>query len=108
MDGSVTRGLSVVLKQTLVIMTRFGAVVVFTPLFALPGIAVAFLGFWCGQVYIKTQLCVKREMSNARSPVLGHFGAAISGTVSIRAYQAQDAFRKEVRSECNIYELKLI
>jgi hypothetical protein len=37
------------------------------------------LGIWCAQVYIKAQLCVKREMSNARSPVLGHFGAAVAG-----------------------------
>jgi hypothetical protein len=40
---------------------------------------VAIMGSWCGQIYIKAQLSVKREMSNARSPVLGHFGAAISG-----------------------------
>jgi hypothetical protein len=57
----------------------------------------AVIGGWCGQLYIRAQLCVKREMSNARAPVLGHFGAAIAGIVSIRAYQAQSAFRKEVR-----------
>jgi hypothetical protein len=48
-------------------------------IFIIPGIIVATLGGWCGQIYIKAQLSVKREMSNARSPVLGHFGAAISG-----------------------------
>lgn len=47
--------------------------------FIFPGIIVALLGGWCGQIYIKAQLSVKREMSNARSPVLGHFGAAIAG-----------------------------
>jgi len=28
---------------------------------------------------MKAQMSVKREMSNARSPVLGHLGAAMSG-----------------------------
>lgn len=74
---------------------KFAAVVAFTPIFLFPGMAVALLGAWCGQIYLKAQLCVKREMSNARSPVLSHFGAAVAGIVSIRAYQAQDAFRAE-------------
>ncbi|KAH9921468.1 P-loop containing nucleoside triphosphate hydrolase protein [Fomitopsis serialis] len=39
-------------------------------------------------VYMKAQLSVKREMSNARAPVLGQFGAAIAA--SIRAYGAQE------------------
>ncbi len=34
---------------------------------------------WLGHVYMKAQLAVKRERSNARSPVIGHFGAAIAG-----------------------------
>jgi hypothetical protein len=34
-------------------------------------------------------------MSVARAPVLGHFGAAIAGLVSIRAYGAQDRFKLE-------------
>jgi len=34
-------------------------------------------------------------MSNAKSPVLGHFGAAIAGLPSIRAYGSQNAFIRE-------------
>ena len=82
-------------------------------MFVFPGLIVALLGGWCGQIYIKAQLSVKREMSNAKSPVLGHFGAAIAGlgsyitilvdiynilkasAVSIRAYGAQSAFMGE-------------
>ena len=60
-------------------IVKLGAVVLLTPIFVIPGIVVAILGGWCGQIYIKAQLSVKREMSNARSPVLGHFGAAIAG-----------------------------
>lgn len=32
-----------------------------------------------GNVYIRSQLSIKREMSNAKAPVLGAFGSAISG-----------------------------
>ena len=52
-------------------LVKFGAVVLLTPAFLLPGITVASLGGWCGQIYIAAQLSVKREMSNAKSPVLG-------------------------------------
>ena len=60
-------------------LARFLAVVTFSPIFAIPGFVVSLLGTWCGQIYMKAQLCVKREMSNAKAPVLGHFGAAIAG-----------------------------
>ncbi|KAJ7814135.1 P-loop containing nucleoside triphosphate hydrolase protein [Mycena olivaceomarginata] len=46
------------------------------------------------QIYIAAQLSVKREMSNAKAPVLGHFGAAIAGLTSIRAYGAQNPIIK--------------
>lgn len=58
---------------------QFVAVVVVSPVFLVPGIVVALFGGYLGQIYIKAQLSVKREMSNARAPVLGHFGAAMSG-----------------------------
>ena len=93
---------------------KFLAVVYFTPGFSGPGIGIAMLGAWLGRVYMKAQIAIKREMSNAKAPVLGHFGASIAGLgantshddgcnisltslfkVSIRAYGAQHAFREE-------------
>lgn len=63
-----------------------------------------------GNIYIKAQLSVKRELSKAKAPVIAHFGAAIEGLgmlhlslfsndvstdpeckVSIRAYGAQQS-----------------
>ncbi|KAI9449919.1 hypothetical protein BJY52DRAFT_1305174 [Lactarius psammicola] len=44
---------------------------------------------------MKAQIAIKREMSNAKAPVLGHFGASVAGLTSIRAYGAQLAFREE-------------
>lgn len=92
--------------------TRLGAVVLFTPVFLIPGVLMAVIGGYCGQVYMKSQLSVKREMSVARAPVLAHFGSAVAGLgelvshtlqtivlnqpiVSIRAYGAQSAFKEE-------------
>ncbi len=66
-------------EMTITMMMKFAAVVVISPPFILPGILVFVLGGWCGQIYMKAQLSVKREMSNARSPVLGHIGAAMAG-----------------------------
>lgn len=99
-DGAISRNVSAFLEMTLTMLMKLTAVVILSPIFFFPVIGVALLGILCGRLYVKVQLCVKREMSNARSPVLGHFGAAIAGIVSIRAYQAQDAFKKEVRLNC--------
>ncbi|KAF9786031.1 hypothetical protein BJ322DRAFT_1057551 [Thelephora terrestris] len=94
-DGPIARNLSALLEISLSMLVKFGAVIILSPIFTLPGIAAFFVGGLAGQIYIKAQLSVKREMSNARSPVLSHFGAAIAGIVSIRAYSAQNMFKKE-------------
>lgn len=61
------------------------------------------VGIWIGQIYIAAQLSVKREMSNARSPLFSHFGAALNGIVSIRAYNAEDQFRNEALKRIDKY-----
>lgn len=64
---------------------------------------IAVLGGFIGQLYMKAQLSVKREMSNAKAPLIGIFNGAMSGLVSIRAYGAQDMFRKESRVRIDRY-----
>ncbi|THH29810.1 hypothetical protein EUX98_g4362 [Antrodiella citrinella] len=85
------------------ISMKFGAVILISPLFAIPGVVVIIIGATLGQVYMRAQLPVKRESSNARSPVLGHFNSAVSGLVSIRAYGAQSTFRKESHARIDRY-----
>lgn len=63
---------------TLSMVIRLASVLVYTPIFLLPAVLVAAFGLWIGQVYMKAQLSVKREMSNAKAPVLAIFGGAIS------------------------------
>ncbi|ETW87620.1 ABC transporter [Heterobasidion irregulare TC 32-1] len=94
-DGPVVNNLLRVIEISATLLIKLAAVVVLTPVFVVPGILVSLLGGWCGHIYMRAQLSVKREMSNAKAPVMGHFGAAIAGLTSIRAYGAQAAFRQE-------------
>lgn len=110
-DGPISQYLNWLTEMTVLMVIKFIAVVTIAPDFLLPAILISVLGAWCGQIYIKAQLSVKREMSNARAPVLGHFGAAVAGLstcfalrlnfsthfgpASIRAYGAQESFKLE-------------
>ncbi|KAJ7700269.1 hypothetical protein B0H16DRAFT_1642910 [Mycena metata] len=92
------------LSRTIVAMiVKLIVVVMYTPLFLLPGVLVALLGVWVGQIYIAGQMPVKRLMSNFRAPVLAHFGSAIAGLVSIRAYGAQSKFNAESLTKIDRY-----
>ncbi|KAG2065985.1 P-loop containing nucleoside triphosphate hydrolase protein [Suillus decipiens] len=94
-DGPFAEGIVAFVQVSWAMITRLGAVVVMTPVFLVPGLFIGLLGAWIGRIYMKAQLSVKREMSNAKAPVLGHFGAAIAGLISIRAYGAEEAFKEE-------------
>uniref|UniRef100_A0A8H7XNY7 P-loop containing nucleoside triphosphate hydrolase protein n=1 Tax=Psilocybe cubensis TaxID=181762 RepID=A0A8H7XNY7_PSICU len=77
-------------------LATLATIVLFTPVFVIPGIIAALFGVLLGNVYLKTQLSMNREKSNARSPLLAHFSASMQGLVSIRAYGAQKAFSEEL------------
>ncbi|KAH9480738.1 ATP-binding cassette transporter abc4 [Psilocybe cubensis] len=94
-DGVVPQSFADLTELAISMVTKIGVIVIFTPLFLAPGLGVAALGLYLGNMYLKAQLSVKREMSNARSPLLAHFSAAIQGIVSIRAYNAQQPFKAE-------------
>ncbi|KAH9028052.1 ABC transporter type 1, transmembrane domain-containing protein [Lactarius deliciosus] len=95
LDGPIADAFFWVIDISVGMLLKFIAVVYFTPAFSAPGIAIAVLGAWLGRIYMKAQIAIKREMSNAKAPVLGHFGASVAGLISIRAYGAQLAFREE-------------
>ena len=78
-DGPVSNTFSWLIEISATILLKFLAVVYFTPVFSVPGIAIAVLGSWFGRVYMNAQIAIKREMSNAKAPVLGHFGASVAG-----------------------------
>ncbi|KAG6834827.1 hypothetical protein H0H93_007119 [Arthromyces matolae] len=73
------------------IAVRFFAILIFTPTVGLFALVIVLVGGIVGNVYVKSQLSIKRELSKAKAPVMAHFGASIAGITSIRAYGAQDA-----------------
>ncbi|KAH0838658.1 P-loop containing nucleoside triphosphate hydrolase protein [Lanmaoa asiatica] len=97
-DGTFPMSLFNLVELTITMLVKFAAVVYLAPPFALPGLIVAIVGGWCGQVYMKAELSVKRELSNAKAPMLAHLDAALAGLVSIRAFGAQNLFIKEYHS----------
>ncbi|CAK5274929.1 unnamed protein product [Mycena citricolor] len=85
------------------ILTQFVTIVLYSPVFLLPGILVAGAGTWVAQMYIHSQLPVKRILSNARAPVLANLSAAMAGLISIRAYSAQAKFISESLTRIDRY-----
>ena len=65
--------------MTILILARLLALVAYAPVFLVPSIVVVSLGLWLGNIYIKAQLSIKRDMSNCKAPVLATFGSAIHG-----------------------------
>lgn len=65
--------------MTAVLLAKFAGVVAVAPIFSLLGAISAVLGGWCGELYMKAQMPVKREQSKARAPILGHLGTTLAG-----------------------------
>ncbi|KAJ3543408.1 hypothetical protein NM688_g5857 [Phlebia brevispora] len=102
-DGPVAQYLMYIMILTCSMIAKLGAILIYAPVFLLTAAAVAVVGGYLAQIYMKAQLPVKREMSNAKAPVLGIFGGAVAGLTSIRAYGAQKAFRDETEKRINRY-----
>ncbi|KAF9243735.1 hypothetical protein BU15DRAFT_71860 [Melanogaster broomeanus] len=102
-DGPFAQQISWVIELSITLLFRLLAVVALTPSFLFPGVLVGVVGGWVGRIYMKAQLSIKREMSNAKAPVLGHFSAAIAGLTSIRAYGAQKTLQEESLNRIDRY-----
>ncbi|KAJ7581129.1 P-loop containing nucleoside triphosphate hydrolase protein [Mycena floridula] len=103
LDGMLPRLFINVCALTSVMMVEICAIVIVNPEFIFVITIVSAVGYFWGQVYMAAQLAIKREMSNAKSPILAHFGAAMAGLVSLRAYGAQNAFIEEAFVRTNKY-----
>ena len=78
-DSGFSRLTEVLMEITIFLLTKILAIIIFSPIFVIPSVIVAAAGGILGNIYMKAQLSVKRELSVAKAPVLGHFGAAVSG-----------------------------
>ncbi|KAJ7730238.1 P-loop containing nucleoside triphosphate hydrolase protein, partial [Mycena maculata] len=94
-DGPVATALWTLIDHTVSMSITFCAIVLFNPVFLGPGLVFFMLGSYLGRLYMPARISVKRELSNTRSPVLGHFAATVAGLTSIRAYGCQEAFINE-------------
>ncbi|KAI8972403.1 P-loop containing nucleoside triphosphate hydrolase protein [Trametes punicea] len=94
-DTRIAGNTAVLAEVTIEILLKLLAVVLFSPSFIIPAVVISLSSGIFGHVFVKVQLCVMREMSACKAPVLAHFGAAISGITSVRAYGAQEAFKAE-------------
>ncbi|KAH8108752.1 P-loop containing nucleoside triphosphate hydrolase protein [Phellopilus nigrolimitatus] len=103
-DEQLTRMASPFMSITINLICLFFAAVFMVGWYALiPGLVVAILGGLLGRVYLKCQICIRREMSNAKAPVMTQVGTALAGLPSIRAYNAQELFRFELQKRINTY-----
>lgn len=55
-DGPVSQNLNMLLSVSVAMLVEFGAVFIITPQFLIIGAAVAIVGRWCGDIYIKAQV----------------------------------------------------
>ncbi|KAF9013108.1 multidrug resistance-associated ABC transporter [Cyathus striatus] len=82
LDGPLSETFDWVVDLSIGVMTKLGSVVIISPIFIFPGMFIAGVGSLIANIYLKAQLSVKREMSNAKAPVLAHFGATVNALVS--------------------------
>ncbi|KAG5644694.1 hypothetical protein DXG03_007917 [Asterophora parasitica] len=90
-DTTIPDLFSHVFELGVILIVDFLAIMFYTPVVGLFGLVIVAVGACVGDVYMKSQLAVKREMSKAKAPVMAHFGASIEGITSIRAYGAQES-----------------
>jgi hypothetical protein len=102
-DGQLGQLINMNLALLISAMSRLIAVAFSAPVFILPGLAIGFLGGVLGQLYMKAQLSVKRERSNAKSPVLAEVNGAFAGLISIRAFGMETMFKKQCVDKVNNY-----
>ncbi|KAE9405089.1 P-loop containing nucleoside triphosphate hydrolase protein [Gymnopus androsaceus JB14] len=102
-DGPLPSQLNALIRICVTMAGQFGSIIYFSPAFLFPGLLISLAGALCGAVYLKAQLPIKRVQSNAKAPVLAHFGTVMTGLVSVRAYGVQHRFIEESLTRINYY-----
>ncbi|KAJ7576855.1 multidrug resistance-associated ABC transporter [Mycena floridula] len=104
LDGMLPAMLKDLIHISSLMFIEMCSIVLVTPQFLFVGAVVGALGYLWGQTYyMPAQLGIKRQVSNAKAPILAHLGAAIAGLVSVRAYGVQEAFIRGAESRIDKY-----
>ena len=61
-DGPIPNAIMVLTELGITLLTKLVVIVIFTPIFLLPSMFIATFGFFLGNLYLRAQLSVKREM----------------------------------------------
>jgi ABC-type multidrug transport system fused ATPase/permease subunit len=102
-DGPLAQLSNTALGIFISFMSHLIAIAFSAPLFIIPGLAVGVCGGLMAQIYMKAQLSVKRERSNAKSPIVAEINGAFAGLVSIRAFGVQRVFAQQAAEKINQY-----
>lgn len=85
-DGPIPQAFSALTEIGMSMFSKIGVIIIFTPPFLVPGLAVAAFGFYIGNMYLKAQLSVKREMRYTRSHFLDSFLLIILLVMPVHLY----------------------
>ena len=61
-DGDLAKKMASLAELVVSMAIKLGSSVIFTPVFLLPGVLIATLGVYIGNIYMRAQMPVKREM----------------------------------------------
>ena len=64
-DGPIPDAVMTLTEIGITLLTKLVVVIIFTPIFLFPSISIAMFGFFLGNLYLRAQLSVKREMRYA-------------------------------------------
>jgi ABC-type multidrug transport system fused ATPase/permease subunit len=102
-DSTFPRVFQGVSELTVTLALKFILLIYMVPAFAPLALAVGVVGGIFGEFYVRCQIDVKRESSNAKSPLYSQFAAAISGVISIRAFSAETKVQRQLQVRADHY-----
>ncbi|KAI5122631.1 hypothetical protein M0805_008718 [Coniferiporia weirii] len=104
-DDQLARQLSPFIRITINLICLFSSAVLMVGWYAfVPGLIMVVLGGLLSRVYLKCQISIRREVSNAKAPVMSQVGAALAGLQSIRAYGAQNLFYSVLQERIDVHQ----
>lgn len=102
-DSILARCVQMVSELSITLAVKLVLLIWMVPAFAPLAITVGLVGAIMGEFYVQAQMNVKRECSNAKSPLYSQFAAAISGVISIRAYGAETKVQRLLQTKADHY-----
>lgn len=103
LDGELTEFTRSVLDTTITLLIKLATIGFVVPVFGIAGLLLGCIGAFVAELYIHAQMSCKRESSNKKSPLFSHFGDAVAGLISVRAYDSEEAMKTEAEKRCDAY-----